>query len=60
MPNFEIAYEPDYRQQIADTWPKSLDDSRARNDFGWRHEFDIDTMTVDMLKVLGEKLTTTT
>lgn len=53
LPDFEIAYEPDFRQAIADTWPKSIDDSRARADWGWNHEFDLDHMTEEILSKLS-------
>jgi len=56
IPEFEIAYNPDLRQKIADSWPKSIDDSSARNDWGWKHEFDLAKMTEVMLKNLKEKL----
>ncbi len=49
MPGFRITYKPDFRQQIADSWPQSVDDSHARKDWGWRHEFDLIKMTGDML-----------
>lgn len=49
IPGFSISYKPDSRQQIADSWPRSFDDSAARNDWGWRHEFDLAKMTDDML-----------
>ena len=52
MPDFTIDYEPDSRQQIADSWPKSIDDCLARNDWGWKPEYDLDMMTVDMLNNL--------
>ena len=39
-------------QHIADTWPNSLDDSAARRDWGWKHEYDLDAMTQDMLDAL--------
>lgn len=55
MPNFEIDYQPDFRQAIADSWPRSLDDSLARKDFGWHHQYDLDAMTADMLEVLKQR-----
>jgi len=56
MPKFSISYTPDFRQKIADSWPKSIDDSNARNDWGWKHEYGTDEMTKDMLEVLGQKI----
>lgn len=55
IPEFAISYNPDFRQKIADSWPASIDDSRARQDWGWNHEFDLENMTVDMLEHLREK-----
>lgn len=54
-PGFQVQYAPDYRQAIADSWPRSLDDSLARKDWGWDPAFNVDSMTEDMLRVLGEK-----
>ncbi len=56
MPDFEAHYEPDDRQQIADSWPDSVDDSAAREDWGWEHTYDLESMTADMLEHLEEKL----
>lgn len=55
IPEFEIEYKPDFRQEIADTWPNSVDDSAAREEWGWKPSFDLDAMTQDMLKAIGEK-----
>ncbi|MET0760159.1 MAG: NAD-dependent epimerase/dehydratase family protein, partial [Flavobacterium sp.] len=55
IPEFTITYAPDFRQKIADSWPASIDDIRARHDWGWKHEFDLETMTKDMLEHLAEK-----
>lgn len=49
IPEFTSAYNPDHRQAIADSWPNSIDDSEARNDWGWQPQFDLDAMTRDML-----------
>lgn len=53
LPGFEISYEPDFRQQIAESWPESIDDSKARADWGWRPEFDLEAMTRDMIQHLS-------
>ena len=55
VPEFEISYHSDFRQNIADSWPKSIDDSRARQDWGWEHKFDITEMTKSMLNNLHSK-----
>lgn len=49
---FRMDYAPDYRQTIADSWPRSIDDSVARADWGWKHEFDLPAMTADMISNL--------
>ena len=49
VPDFTIGYRPDARQQIADSWPRSIDDAQARQDWGWQPEFDLSRMTTDML-----------
>ena len=57
VPEFTIAYEPDSRQAIADTWPKSLDDSRASADWGWKARIGLDQMVTDMLENIDVGLT---
>lgn len=52
IPEFTISYKPDYRQQIANSWPQSIDDSVARNDWGWQEDFDLSAMTKDMFENL--------
>ncbi len=49
---FSMDYVPDYRQSIAESWPRSIDDSVARADWGWKHEYDLQRMTTDMLQNL--------
>ncbi|MGB9718968.1 MAG: NAD-dependent epimerase/dehydratase family protein [Candidatus Anstonellales archaeon] len=56
IPEFKCEYKPDFRQKIADSWPKSIDDSQARKDWGWKHEYTLDKMTKVMLEKLREKL----
>ncbi len=56
VPDFEITYNPDFRQQIADSWPQSIDDSQARNDWNWQHKFDLESMTKDILTNLKREL----
>lgn len=56
VPEFKIAYAPDHRQGIADGWPKSINDSDARADWGWKHEYDLPKMVADMLPHIKEKL----
>ncbi|GIM49887.1 NAD-dependent epimerase/dehydratase family protein [Capnocytophaga stomatis] len=52
IPDFKIKYEPDFRQKIADSWSDSIDDSAARNDWGWEPDFSLDKMTEDIIKNL--------
>ena len=55
IPNFEMSYKPDFRQEIADSWPSSIDDTHAQNDWGWKLEYDLEKMTSDMMKNLKEQ-----
>ncbi|MCF8297181.1 MAG: NAD-dependent epimerase/dehydratase family protein [Saprospiraceae bacterium] len=55
IPEFEIEYKPDYRQAIADSWPNSVDDSAAREEWGWKPSYDLDAMTRDMLDAIRKK-----
>ena len=52
IPDFSISYAPDYRQQIANSWPQSINDSVATADWGWKPEYDLAKMTADMLQNL--------
>jgi nucleoside-diphosphate-sugar epimerase len=54
IPDFSISYKPDFRQGIADSWPQSMDDSAARNDWGWKPSFGLKEMTSDILKNLPQ------
>ncbi len=53
IPRFKVTYSPDSRQSIADTWPRSIDDSAARSDWGWKEEYDLPAMVAGMLAKLG-------
>lgn len=55
IPEFTISYKPDFRQKIADSWPSSIDDSSARQDWNWNHSYDLEAITNEMLFQLGEK-----
>ena len=55
LPGFTINYEPDYRQPIAESWPQSIDDSVAKNDWGWKPKYDLAAMTKDMIENLEEQ-----
>jgi nucleoside-diphosphate-sugar epimerase len=49
IPNFTISYAPDFRQEIADSWPSSINDTDARKDWNWSHKFDLTSMTKDII-----------
>jgi nucleoside-diphosphate-sugar epimerase len=55
IPDFVCAYRPDFRQAIADSWPCSIDDSAARQEWGWKPSYDLASMTADMLDRLGKR-----
>lgn len=56
LPELKVDYKPDFRQQIADFWPASIDDTIARDDWNWQPEYDLEKMTVDMLMHIRQKL----
>ena len=56
LPAFEMDCEPDFRQAIAASWPRSIDDSAAQRDWGWRARFDLQATVDDMLANLGPQL----
>ncbi len=55
IPDFKMSYTPDFRQAIADSWPKSIDASKAREDWGWNHRYNLETMTDEMIRQLKMK-----
>ncbi|HEY67507.1 MAG TPA: L-threonine 3-dehydrogenase, partial [Thermoflexia bacterium] len=55
IPEFVCEYKPDFRQEIADSWPRTIDDSAAREEWGWEPQYDLAAMTADMLEKLGRK-----
>lgn len=56
FPDFTINYEPDFRQKIADSWPASIDDTSAREDWGWKNDYNLENMTVEMFQQLKENI----
>ncbi|HEU4716464.1 MAG TPA: NAD-dependent epimerase, partial [Bacteroidia bacterium] len=56
IPGFSISYKPDFRQQIADSWPASIDDSEARKDWGWKENYTLDSMVEEMLTNIKKSL----
>lgn len=52
IPEFKIDYQPDYRQEIASSWPDSIDDTEARSDWNWKPTFNLEKMTADILENL--------
>jgi nucleoside-diphosphate-sugar epimerase len=55
IPEFKCSYKPDFRQEIADSWPSSIDDSDARKEWGWKPAYNLSAMTSDMIDVLGKR-----
>jgi len=55
VPALKVTYKPDYRQNIADTWPMVFDDSGARKDWGWKHDYDLAALVKVMFKFLAPK-----
>lgn len=56
IPEFTCEYKPDFRQAIADSWPMTIDDSAAREEWGWEPSYDLAAMTADMLEKLGQRI----
>jgi nucleoside-diphosphate-sugar epimerase len=54
LPHFEITYHSDFRQKIAESWPSSIDDRQAKEDWGWQPQYDLSTMTEDMIQQLAK------
>lgn len=59
VPGYSCTYVPDFRQQIADSWPRTVDDSQARLDWGWKPEYNLERMVTTMLENLRDKLVST-
>ncbi len=56
IPEFTIEYKPDYRQEIAETWPRTINDEKARKDWGWEPDYTLERMVEDMLEAIRKKL----
>ena len=55
IPDFTCEYKPDFRQEIADSWPKTIDDSVARKEWGWKPSYDLSKMTKEMIEILQKR-----
>jgi len=55
IPDFTCEYKPDFRQEIADSWPKTIDDSVARKEWGWKPSYDLSSMTKEMIEILQKR-----
>ena len=55
IPDFTCEYKPDFRQEIADSWPKTIDDSVAREEWGWKPSYDLSSMTKEMIEILQKR-----
>ena len=53
--DFSVSFKPDFRQQIADSWPHVLDAAEAQKDWGWQHEYTLEKLVSEMIKQLGTK-----
>ncbi|NBC57146.1 MAG: NAD-dependent epimerase/dehydratase family protein [Bacteroidetes bacterium] len=56
IPEFEIKYQPDFRQSIAESWPTSIDDSSSRKDWGWQHQYNLEQIAEEMIEGLKPKI----
>jgi len=56
IPELKMTYNPDSRQLIADDWPQVFDDSEARKDWGWKHEYDLDKLVEDIMQQVKGKI----
>ena len=55
IPDFKMTYNPDFRQEIADSWPSSINDNYAQKDWGWELKYDLEKMTSDMMINLNKQ-----
>jgi len=56
IPELEVTYKPDFRQKIAESWPRSISDKAAQNDWGWKQEYDLERMTKVMIENIRQKI----
>lgn len=56
IPEFKIKYEPDFRQEIAESWPRTIDDSLARQEWGWNPSYNLSSITKDMIQILRKRI----